>query len=245
MRNRNGSATVFNFLTVVMLIATLCLVGLYGMVGFGIYNPFPPPTAIPIAQLPTETATPTPGSPTIIPTWTPTPTPTITPTPLPTNTPTPTTPTPTPTSIVLPTLTHTPSPTARVTRAPFPFTCEVQLRRPEYDHWSGVAGHVQDLDGNPLPGYYVRVEGPAGTFTLRAGEDPRYNAIYGSAAAWERSQNDTVYQAMEIRVQLFNSRPNADGTYAAVSDVVVVRLGGYASTSLGYVTCTKNWENWP
>lgn len=240
MRNRNGSAGIFNFLTVVMLAATLCLVGFYGMIGIGIYNPFPPPTPIPTVQLPTATP-----SPRAIPTWTPTPTPTITPTPLPTKTPTPTA---TPTPVVLPTFTPTPvtpTPTPRVTRAPWPFTCEVQLRRPEYDHWSGVAGHVQDLDGNPLPGYYVWIEGPAGTFTKRAGEDPRFNMIYGNDAAWEQVQNPTTYQAMEIRVQLFNSRPNVRGEYDAVSDVVVVRLGGYASGSLGYVTCTKNWEDWP
>lgn len=244
MRNSNGNARVFNLLTVVMLIATLCLVGFYGAIGIGIYNPFPPPTAIPMAQLPTETATPTPGEPTAIPTWTPTPTPTVTPTPLPTSTRTPTV---KPTSLMLPTFTPTGTPTPRVTRAPFPFTCEVQLRRPEYDSWSGVAGHVQDLDGNPLPGYYVRIEGPAppGTFTRRAGEDTRINAIYGNDAAWEQVQNSAGYQAMEIRVQLFNSQPNARGEYDAVSDVVIVQLGGYASSSLGYVICTKNWEDWP
>jgi hypothetical protein len=236
----SGNARVFNILTVVMLVATACLLGFYGMVGLGIYNPFPPPTAIPLAQLPTAT----PAGPTGIPTWTPTATPTITPIPEPTNTRTPTL---KPTSMVLPTVTRTPTPTARVTRSPFPFTCEAQLRRPEYDHWSGVAGQVQDLDGNPLPGYIVRVEGPAppGVFTKRVGEDARINMIYGSDAAWEQEQNPTAYQAMEIRVQLFNSQPGADGMYDAVSDVVVVQLGGYASGSLGYVTCIKNWENWP
>lgn len=240
---KNRSARVFNILTVVMLVATLCLVGFYGMVGLGVYNPFPPPTPIPLAQLPTATVTPTPGEPTAIPTWTPTSTPTITPTPQPTNTRLPTT---TPTGIVLPTLTPTGTPTPRVTRAPYPFTCEVQLRRPEYDHWSGVAGHVQDLDGNPLPGYYVKVEGPVPNLPARrAGEDSRINMVYGNDAAWEQAFNPDAYQAMEIRVQLFNSRPNARGEYDAVSDVVVVQLGGYASASLGYVTCTKNWENWP
>jgi len=69
--------------------------------------------------------------------------------------------------------------------------------------------------------------------------------IYGNDAAWEQVQDPTVYKAMEIRVQLFNSQPNARGEYDAVSDVVIVQLGGYASGSLGYVICTKNWENWP
>jgi len=119
------------------------------------------------------------------------------------------------------------------------------MRRPEYDHWSGVAGHVQDLDGNPLPGYYVRTEGAGlNPPAVRAGENPRFNAIYGNEAAWEQAYNPGAYQAMEIRVQLFNDRPDRDGTYRPVSDVLIVRLGGYASSSLGYVVCTLNWENW-
>jgi hypothetical protein len=112
--------------------------------------------------------------------------------------------------------------------------------------WSGVAGHVQDLDGNALPGYYVKLEGPVPNLPARrAGEDARINAIYGNDAAWEQGYNPAAYQAMEIRVQLFNDRPGADGEYKAVSEQMIVKLGGYASASLGYVTCTLNWEDWP
>jgi hypothetical protein len=122
----------------------------------------------------------------------------------------------------------------------------VEYRRPEYGAWSGVAGHVQDLDDNALPGYYVKLEGPVPNLPARrAGEDPRINAIYGNDAAWEQGYNPGAYQAMEIRVQLFNDRPGADGEYKAVSEQVIVKLGGYASSSLGYVICTLNWENWP
>jgi hypothetical protein len=105
---------------------------------------------------------------------------------------------------------------------------------------------VQDLDGNPLPGFYVKVEGPTEKPlpAIRAGENPRYNAIYGSDAAWEQAFNPVIYQAMEIRVQLFNDHPEGDGSYRAVSDVLIVQLGGYASGSLGFVTCTLNWEDW-
>jgi hypothetical protein len=104
---------------------------------------------------------------------------------------------------------------------------------------------VQDLDGNPLPGYYVRVEGPVPNVpSIRAGENPRFNAVYGSDAAWEQAYNPVAYQVMEIHVQLFNDHPEADGNYMAVSDVLTVHLGGYASGSLGYVTCTLNWEDW-
>ena len=35
------------------------------------------------------------------------------------------------------------------------------------------------------------------------------------------------------------------GECQVISDVITVELGGYASGSLGYVTCTLNWEDWP
>lgn len=200
---------------------------------------------------PTATSTSTPP-----PTWTPTDTPTITSTPSPTPTRQPTqTPTVTPTwpptpsttpTIIPPTSTVTPTTTPRATRSPNPFTCETTYKPPEYQQaWSGVAGHVQDLDGNPLPGYHAQVECPSvGVFTRRAGENELYNGFYGNEAAWEQACNSANYQAMEIRVQLFNDRPDADGTYRTVSEMIKVALLGNRSGSLGYVTCTLNWEGW-
>ena len=220
----------------------------------GFYNPFAPQqpteTVLVVVVSPTPTDTPVPP-----PTWTPTSTPTMgptsspppsrTPTKTPTVTPTwPPTPSPTPTPTA--TLTPTLAPTPRATRSPQPFTCEVTYRSPEYDNpWSGVAGYVQDQDGNPLPGYYAQVECPgAGVLTSRAGEDERFNRFYGSEAAWEQACNPTAFQAMEIRMQLFNDRPDADGTYRPVSDRVIVELLGNRSGSLGFVVCTLNWEGW-
>lgn len=108
-----------------------------------------------------------------------------------------------------------------------------------------MAGHFVDLDGNPLPGYHAQVHCPgAGTFTPRAGDNNRYNLMYGNEAAWEQACNPGQYQAMEIRVQMFNDRPGADGNYRVVSEQLIVELGGFASRSLGYVVCTLNWENW-
>jgi hypothetical protein len=240
----DGGNKLFNNLTIVTLVATVCLVGFYGLIAFNIFNPFPPPTSIPVAQLPTETPTPT--GPARFPTWTPTHTPTMTPPLSPTRTSRPTlTPSVSPTfpPTAAPTATETPTP--RATRSPWPFTCEVELRRPQYDRWSGVAGHTQDLDGNALPGYHVQVQCPGlETFTPRTGADERFNIMYGSEAAWEQACNPSRYQELEVRVQLFNNVPGADGTYRAVSDVMIAKLGGYASASLGYVTCTLNWEEW-
>ena len=234
---RRNSSAVFNLLsagflglTIVTLIAyTIVLVDPHVS-----YNPFPPaaePETPAIAGLTT---------PTLPPTWTPRPTST----PRPTNTPRATY-TPTGSPSPSPTWPPTFTPTPRITRSAYPFTCEVQLRRPEYDAWSGLAGHVQDIDGNPLPGYYARVECPGvGEFNLGAGEVERYNLMYGSDAAWEQACNPIAYQAMEVRFQLFNNRPSADGTYRAVSEQMSVELPGYMSASLGYVVCTLNWEEW-
>ncbi|HIE39186.1 MAG TPA: hypothetical protein EYH30_02405 [Anaerolineales bacterium] len=216
--NQRGSG-LFNMLSLVLVgltgITLICyLVVLVYPTVF--FNPFPPGREIGLVS---PTPTPTPALP---PTYTPTNTPTIT-----------------------PTWPPTPTPTPRATRSPYPFTCEVEYRRPEYDSWSGVAGHIQDLDGNPLPGYHVKTEG-AGLSppAVRAGADSRINTIYGSDAAWEQAYNPGAYQAMGIRVQLFNDHPDPDGSYRAVSDVLTVNLPGYASGSLGYVVCTLNWEDW-
>ena len=237
---KNRTTMVVNIMTIATLVATVCLLCFYGSVGFNIFNPFPYPTSDSLAVLPTATETP-------FPTWTPRAPSTDTPPAGPTGTRPPTlTPSATPTFPPTSTPTASPSPTPRVTRNPdFPFTCEVDLRRPEYGQWTGVAGHVQDLDGNPLQGYIVSTTGPVpGLPTLQAGADPRINTIYGSDAAWEQAYNPVSYQAMEVTVQLFNSYAEPDGSYRAVSDVLVVQLGGYASGSLGYVTCTLNWEEW-
>ena len=102
---------------------------------------------------------------------------------------------------------------------------------------------MQDLEGNPLPGYFVKLEGPVPNLpAVRAGEDSRVNAIYGNEAAWEQVYNPGDYQAMEIRVQLCRL---VGDECPAISDVIIVQLGGYANGSLGYVICTLNWEDWP
>jgi hypothetical protein len=233
----NRRASVLNILSISLLGLTLITVACYLLVLINPYmalNPFPPGR---IGQVtPAPEGTPTVDVP---PTWTPTSTPTVTSTPTPR-------PTRTPTAIPSPTATWPPTntPTPRATRSPYPFTCEILYRRPEYDHWTGVAGHFENLDGIPLPGYHAQVECPgAGTFTSRAGGNERFNLIYGNEAAWEQACNPAQYQPMEIRVQMFNDRPSADGTYRPVSERMIVQLGGFASRSLGYIVCTYNWED--
>ncbi|MBN1954637.1 MAG: hypothetical protein JW900_06255 [Anaerolineae bacterium] len=237
---QNRSST-FNLLSLLLLLLTVLTLICYLTVLVSphvFFNPFPPPRRATDTPAPTATSTATPGLP---PTFTPTLSPTITPTSRPTQTRTPTN-----TPTVTPTWPPTPSATPRATRSPWPFTCEVTYRRPEYGNpWSGVAGTVQDLDGNPLPGFYVRSEGAGlNPPAVQAGADPRYNSIYGSEAAWEQAFNPNNYQAMEIRVQLFNDTPDPSGSFRAVSETITVQLGGYASTSLGFFVCTLNWEEY-
>ena len=189
---------LFNVLTIVVLVATVCLVGFYTSIGLNIFNPFPPPTVISVAQSPVET--PTPEGPTAVPTWTPTHTPTATP-PRPTRTPT-LTPSVTPTFPATPTFPPTVTPTPRATRSPWPFTYELNLTQPQYGcSWTGVAGQVQDLDGNPLIGYPVHVWGAGLDVVVNSGSDARFNTIYGSQAAWEQFF-DGKPKPMEVRVQL-------------------------------------------
>jgi hypothetical protein len=238
---RSIRTALINVLTGTILVATLCLVVFYGLVAADVYNPFPVPTRASLLAIGLDTATP--EGPTDIPTWTPTTEPTATPTSPPSGTRTPTR-TPTVTPTFRPTHTAVP-PTLRVTRAPWPFTCAVDFRRPEYGTpWSGVAGHLQDLDGNPLPGFYAKVEccQGCGQTSVQAGGDPFDVSLYGNQAAWELACDETRYVDLEVRVQMFDSVPDEEGEYPAVSALTVVQLGGYPGTSLGYVTCTLNWE---
>jgi len=235
MSNGRGSI-VFNVLTVVVLVNTLCVAGFYATIALGLIEFFPPPTPVPVAELPTSTPTPkfTP-----IPTWTPTPVPTDTPVPVSTNTPGPSpTPSLTPTFPPSPTFPPTATPTPRVTRSAYPFTYDVILKSPAYGgcSWSGVAGEVHDLDGNALPGYLVHVWGAGIDEVVVAGDNQRYNTIYGSDAAWEQFFAPNP-KPMEVHVQLHDPY-RAD--HLPISEEIVIDFPGYCGGALGYVEFTQN-----
>lgn len=228
---------IFNFLTILVLVMTACLMVFYGVVGLNIFNPFPtrpaPPPVYTVAMLPTPTETPTRG----IPTWTPTPSPSMTPTLRPTSTRTPTL---TPSPIVIPP-TPTPPPTAtetpRATRSYWQFTHEVRFIMPAYGcDWTGVAGHVQDLDGNPLKGYPVHIWGAGIDTVVTAGVDQRLNTIYSNEAAFEQFF-DAKPKIMQIRMQLHDPY-NKD--HPAISDEIVLDFQGFCGGALAYVVFTKN-----
>ncbi len=231
---KGGRDQIFNTLTILMLVMTVCLIGFYGLIGLNIFNPFAPPPTLTIAVPPTPTETPTKG----IPTWTPTPSPSVTPSPRPTNTRTPTlTPSPFPTIPPSPTPPPTATETPRVTRSYWQFTHEVRLIMPMYGcEWTGVAGHVQDLDGNPLKGYPVHIWGAGIDTVVNAGADQRFNTIYGSQAAFELFF-DNKPKPMQVRLQLHDPyKPN----HPAVSDEVVIDFPGFCGGALGYVVFTQN-----
>jgi hypothetical protein len=146
---------IFNMLTVLVVLMTIAVGAIYVMVFVNpqvSFNPYPPPTQVPMLGTPTPTNTPAQA---LGPTWTQTvtisPTPTIT-----------LTETPQPPAGVTPegSITAGPSPTNS------PFT--VQVGNPTFINniandlgceWMGVGGQVFDLSGAPITGLNVHLEG--------------------------------------------------------------------------------------
>lgn len=170
-RGINIAALIFNLLTVVVLLATLCVgaaVAALFINPYMPYNPFPPPTLPPTLGPPTATSTP---HVTLPPTWTPT----ATVTPLPSATPT-LTPSPFPTD--------TPAPASEGTPGGPDF--EVQEGSPVYVpnfvneegcNWMGIGGQVFDTEGRPVVGLGVHLEGTLG------GQFISLDTLSGSAPA--------------------------------------------------------------
>jgi hypothetical protein len=161
----NRSGQVWNILTVVVLLSTVC-VGVVFLIVFinpnsGI-NPFPPPT-MPVRVL-LDTPTPTPKS-VLPPTWTPTasPAPAETSTPVPTNTPL-----PTQEEVQDNEETDEEDTDDVVVTGDFPVV--LHDGSPQYIpatsfhpdvgcNWMGVAGQVIDINGAPVQGLIVEVGG--------------------------------------------------------------------------------------
>lgn len=223
----------FNLLSLVMLALTIITLLCYILIAINPYlpiNPFPPAPKV-IEVVATNTPSPMP-KPTQIATWTPTLTPTITPTPPPSFTPTPTrTPTPVTPS---PTSTATATPTPRVTRSPWPFTYELTYESPYYGcAWMGVAGIVQNLDGEPLTGYPIHVWGGGIDVVVTSGD----KQIYGDSG-WEQFFLSQPQEMNGIfRVQL-HSRDNPN--HPPISEEIVLNFPGYCSKAMAMVVFTQN-----
>ncbi|MCA9981611.1 MAG: hypothetical protein KDD89_12275 [Anaerolineales bacterium] len=205
-----------------------------------------PPTIAAVAVIPTFTPTPTtdPLQPTFTPratatrgllTETPTRAPTLTPsvTPvLPSRTPTPTatnTPTATPT--------EGPSPTATFTRSPFPFTkspdSPIYLRNFANTagcDWLGIAGEVQDTNGNPVPPgqFRVHISGSGIDERRAVGSAPAYGP-----SGWEQFVFDApVIRSYNLQLE------TVSGT--AVSQVYQVQTRASCNENLLYFIFQQN-----
>lgn len=223
---------LFNILSVVMLGLTLLVIIYYIIIALNPYtvlNPFQPDKRI-IAVVATATATPLPPN-SGLPTWTPTTTPTITPTPPPSFTPTTTltpTPRPSPTPTPLP-----PTPTPRMTRSANPFTYELNYETPYYGcSWMGVAGIVENIDGEALKDYPIHVWGGGIDVVVNSGS----KLSYGDSG-WEQFFNN---QPMEVngvfRVQIHSPY----GDHPPISEEIVLNFEESCAKSLAYITFTQN-----
>jgi len=232
MRQRDR---ILTSLSLVLLGLTAVTVVCYALIAINPHlplNPFPPEEdAFVVATLtPSPTSTRAP-----IATWTPTATPTVTPTPPASFTPT-ITPTPEPTGTQAPTETPTPTemPTPRVTRSPYPFTYEISYETPYYGcAWTGVAGTVEDLDGNPLIGYPIHVWGGGIDVVVTSGD----KQLYGDSG-WEQFFNSSPQETHGIfRVQL-HSRD--DPNHPPISQEIVLDFPGFCSRALARIVFVRN-----
>lgn len=225
-----GRDRLFNSLTLLMLALTMLTLICYIAIALNPYlpiNPFPP-----APQMAVVTNTPT-ATPLVLPaTWTPTPIPTITPTPPATFTATPSaTPTPSPTATPIP---PTETATPRVTRSPYPFTYEISYETPYYGcNWMGIAGVVQDIDGNALTGYPIHVWGGGIDVVVNSGD----KQMYGDSG-WEQFINNQPQDLRGVfRVQI-HSRDNPD--HPPVSPEIILDFEGFCSKSMAFIVFTKN-----
>lgn len=205
-----------------------------------------PGLATSIANATRPAGTPVDGDfPTLPPEWTPTDTPTITPTPLPaTETPIPTntrpgpsqTPSRTPTSTTTPTRSG-PTPTATRTRSAFNF--ELQNGSVTYlanfingsgCNWFGLVGQAFDVNGRPIIGLTVHVEGGGLSLDALTGSQP---AI--STGGYEIPLGNHPVETSDVyRLQLRNN------TGTALSDTLVIKTFGDCKRNLVMVNFVQN-----
>jgi hypothetical protein len=235
---------VARVLTALFMILTLLVFACYVAIFLNPYspiNPFPPVAWVPPSspaegQSATATVVPTFTPPlTFPPTWTPTLTlvPTATGTRRPTSTAVP----PTPTWTPIPTATRPPQFALRQD----PIFVET-LYQSAKGWWTGVAGEVSDLDGNPVTDVVIRVQdnkghswdvvpGSAGNYAQRFG------TIYGgggSYAWWEQVLEGSCQQQIDVQVQLLkNGTPQ--------SPLVKTKTTGDCNRGLVLVHFVKNW----
>ena len=203
---------------------------------------------------PTGTAT---ATPTITPTPSDTPTATATPTASATPTETPT-PTHTPTQVILAAPAATEPPTASLlddgsggavpgsqggapnspgenpaTQAPYPFTAsEVRYEANDSDEgcrWLGIAGTVSGLEGDPLPGVAIEINGENFRQVLFSGSAPRWGS-----GGFEFTVGAAPRSA-EYTLRLLGP------TGGPISEVLTVETGNTCQSNVAIVEFTQNY----
>jgi hypothetical protein len=202
------------------------------------FGPRPEPTGVALLFLPSPT-------PTVPPTWTPaaswTPGPTDTPWPTDTPMSSPTaSPIPGPTSTFPPTWTpEAPPSTPLPTRSNYPFALQNnQLEYTQYFfgsdcNWLGIAGLVEDKDGNPIVGQPVVLNG--GGFqnhVTYSGHAPAYGE-----SGWEHFLDNKVKEG-DFIIQLYNNNGEP------ISDQINVRTRQDCRGNLIWIVFEKNWDEY-
>ena len=229
-RRTSAPIQVWDLLSILVLLLTVCLVGYFVMIFINPNSPlnFLPPGQGPFANpIPTFTVTPL----QLQSTWTPSPTLELTAT----NTPRPTiTPIPTNTSfsLVPPTRTARPSPTPR---APFSgsFTrVESTIIHPELAcNWAGIGGTVVDANNSPVIGTVVVLRGTLNGSTIEQQTVSGINKEYGPSGfefvlgTAPVESNDTLYVQMVDQQNIPLSDPVTIDTSTDCSEnLVMVRF---------------------
>jgi len=229
-RRTSAPIQVWDLLSILVLLLTVCLVGYFVMIFINPNSPlnFLPPGQGPLANpIPTFTVTPL----QLQSTWTPSPTLELTAT----NTPRPTiTPIPTNTSfsLVPPTRTARPSPTPR---APFSgsFTrVESTIIHPELAcNWAGIGGTVVDANNSPVIGTVVVLRGTLNGSTIEQQTVSGINKEYGPSGfefvlgSAPVASNDTLYVQLVDQQNIPLSDPVTIDTSTDCSEnLVMVRF---------------------
>jgi hypothetical protein len=235
-RRAAGPMQIWDILSAVVLLLTVCLVGYFVMIfvnpasslnimppGGGLFgNPAPTFTVTPLQLQPTWTS-----SPTLEMTPTDTPRPTLTP--IPTNT---------SFSLVPPTKTPQPSPTPTRARAPFggSFTqVESTIIHPDLAcNWAGIGGTVVDANNSPVIGTVVVLRGTLNGSSIEQQTVSGINKEYGPSGFEFVLGNAPVESNQTLFVQL------VDQQNIPLSDPVQINTSTDCSKNLVMVRFKRN-----
>jgi hypothetical protein len=222
-RRKRQHNVLWNTLTALFIIGSVLAVVYFALLfadPASSLNPYPPPTLPALVQLPTST-------PTLVmlpSTWTPMPTDTTSPT------------TTTQPLDLTPTIPQNETPTVYATdnNSKYPFASKGDpaafantTYHPNSDcHWQGIAGQVWDIQGRPLIGYRVHLQG------YYSGKTVDLTTLSGGAQAWYGESgfefvlgNSPIDSTGQLTIQL------EDQSYMAISNQVTLNT---------YSACNKN-----